>query len=100
MNNNDLLDKFGKIVDDYLRENEVKLLVTLPKDSMEATVQSNMQSSVFDLYILLYGLTAVIENLIINEGMLDGAKTEQMLDAILELVKHDILEDVKEKTQD
>ena len=99
MNNNDLLDKFGKIVDDYLRENEVKLLVTLPKDSMEATVQSNMQSSVFDLYILLYGLMAVIENLIINEGMLDGAKTEQMLDSILGLVKHDILEDVKEKTQ-
>lgn len=97
--NNDLIDKFGKIVDEYLKENEIKMVIEMPKDSMEAKVFSNMNSSVFDLYILLYGLTAVIENLIINEGILDGAKTEQMLDEIMKIVKHDILEDIKAKTE-
>lgn len=90
----DLIDEFGKVIDKVLEESDVKMMVRLPEGSMEATVLSPFTQEygpVLDFYILLHGLTAVVTDMM-NMGVIDPGKEEDMIDSILELVKMDILQ--------
>ncbi len=90
----DLIDEFGKVIDKVLEESDVKMMVRLPEGSMEATVLSPFTQEygpVLDFYILLHGLEAVVTDMM-NMGVIDPGKEEDMIDSILELVKMDILQ--------
>lgn len=90
----DLIEEFGKAIDNILEESDVRMVVRLPEGSMEATVMSPFTQEygpVLDFYILLHGLTAVVSDLM-SMGVVDPDKEEDMIDSILELVKADILQ--------
>lgn len=90
----DIIDQFGKIMDDVLEKSDVRMVVRLPEGSMEATVLSPFTQEygpVLDFYILLHGLTAVVTDMM-NMGVIDPDKEEDMIDSILDLVKMDILQ--------
>lgn len=92
----DIIDKFGEMIDNLLEENEVKMLITLPEGTLEPEIRSTFTEPggpAIDFYILLLALEKVVADLTSQEGPLDPEKKEQMLDAILELVKKDIMED-------
>ena len=36
------LDKFGEIMDDFLKKNEIRMLITLPEGSIEPVVEDNV----------------------------------------------------------
>lgn len=91
--NNDekLIDMFGEAIDKILEANEVKLLMTLPKGSMDAEIQSNLTDPTLEFYIMLHGLAAGIIN--INKvAPVDPDKKEEMIDGILEMVKKALME--------
>ena len=37
------IETFGKIIDQFLTENEVNMLITLPKGSLDAQIQENIK---------------------------------------------------------
>lgn len=48
------IETLGKIIDQFLTENEVNMLITLPKGSLDAQIQENIKlGSVARFYIFL-----------------------------------------------
>lgn len=92
----DWIDKFGEKIDRILFENEVAMLIRLPKNSMEPRISSHfdeLQSggkNVMEFYILLQALSRTVKDLI-AEQKIDEDKVETMVDAMLEMVKADII---------
>lgn len=96
-NEEDMLMKFGKIIDEQLKNNEVKMLITLPKGSMDAEVDSSYGDiDVMNLYILLYALKKVVKG-VIEQAHVDETKLDEMLEGMFDMVKKDILEDYKDE---
>lgn len=96
-NEEDMLMKFGKIIDEQLKNNEVKMLITLPKGSMDAEVDSSYGDiDVMNLYILLYALKKVDKG-VIEQADVDETKLDEMLEGMFDMVKKDILEDYKDE---
>lgn len=90
----DIFDKYGEMVDNLLEKNEVKMLIKLPEGTLEPEIRSTFTElcgPVIDFYILLRALEKVVTDLT-SQQYLDPEKKEQMLDAILEMVKQDIME--------
>lgn len=92
----DWIDKFGEKIDRILFENEVAMLIRLPKNSMEPKISSHfdeLQSggkNVMEFYILLQALSRTVKDLIAAQKI-DEDKVETMVDAMLEMVKADII---------
>lgn len=90
----DFIDEFGKVIDKLLEESDVRMMVRLPKGTIYAEVRSPFTDTLgpaIDFYILLHGLEAVVTDMM-NMGVIDPGKEEDMIDSILELVKMDILQ--------
>lgn len=88
------LDTFGEIMDEFLKENEIQMLITLPEGSETPEIESNTGlGPVVHFYILLKALTTVVKETVdamsINAG---SPEWEHTVDAILSLVKQDIMD--------
>lgn len=93
----DLIEEFGKAIDNILEESDVRMMVRLPEGSMDAEVVSpftDRLGPVMDFYILLHGLSKVVQDLVEQEPDLNPDR-EAMVDGILEMVKKDIMDKVK-----
>lgn len=57
------IDSFCEIMDKILKDNDIAMLIKMPKGTLEAEVKSNceMPGSIIDLYILLNALPSVFE---------------------------------------
>lgn len=87
------LDTFGLIMDDFIRENDVQLIVTLPAGQEVPEVRDNIGAGpVMTFYLLLNCLGPVFHDLLTVLGTKDVDK-EKLADALLELVKADLLRD-------
>lgn len=88
------IEKFGKMIDKMLTDMEVNMLITMPEGSLDAVIKSPFSGTAgptIDFYILLQALITVVRDLISEEGPVDPNKLEDMVDALLDLVKRDIL---------
>lgn len=88
------LDTFGEIVNEFLKENKIQMLITIPKGSITPEVRDNVGlGPVVHFYILLKALTTVVKEMVdamsINAG---SPEWEHTVDAILSLVKQDIMD--------
>ena len=88
------LDTFGEIVDEFLKENEIQMLITIPKGSITPEMRDNVVlGPVVRFYILLKALTTVaketVDAMSINAG---SPEREHTVDTILSLVKQDIMD--------
>lgn len=102
----DLIDIYGEVIDDFLKENEIQMLVSFPEGSMNPEITSSFSYSklskssnesipIMDLYILMHALKKVITNLYSMQDLMDASKKGEMLDAIFELVKSEIMNEEK-----
>lgn len=84
------LDQFGEVMDNLLRDNEIQMLITMPKGTQEATIVDNLGlGGVVQLYICLNGIEAAVKNC---AEFWKDADAEKIASAIAGLVEKDIQE--------
>lgn len=96
---NELIDKFGEVIDQFLLESDIRMIIRLPEGSMDPEIKSSFDDIGFDrnvmnLYILLHAIANVVANLI-KANFLDPERAEDMLDGIFDMAKNEILKEVK-----
>lgn len=87
------LDSFGDIVDKFLEENEVKMLLTMPKGTLYVQVEDNVNiGPTVQFYIMLNSITAICKELRTLLGI-DTASPEweHTVNVMLGMVKREIL---------
>ena len=92
------LDTFGEIVDKFLEENEVTMLLTMPKGTQAVRVKDNVNlGPTVQFYIMLNSITAICKELRTLIGI-DTASPEweHMVNVMLGMVKSDILAEDEE----
>ena len=100
----DFIDQFGEVVDKVIKEEHVKLIADFPEGTFEPKITSSFEAfaegkHVFELYLCLYVLKAIMKNLV-NGEIVDPEKTDDLIDSIIELVKHDLKEELSEAAGD
>ena len=90
------LEKFGEIMDDFLKDNHVQMLIDMPEGTLDPVVKDNVNAGpVVKLYFLLNAISAVCKDLKscidINEKE-NPEDWEKTVDAILNLVKAELME--------
>ena len=95
------LDTFGEIVDEFLKENEIQMLITIPEGSITPEMRSNVVlGPVVHFYILLEALTAVVkETMDVMSVDAGSPEWEHTVDTILSLVKQDIMDSKSEESK-
>lgn len=89
-----LIDIFAQAVDEMLVENEIRMIIKLPKGSMDPEIKSTFSQvgPVIEFYILLHALKKVVSDLM-SMDMIDPDKEEDMIDGMLQMVKDAIFEE-------
>lgn len=88
------IEALGKIIDQFLTENEVNMLITLPKGSLEAQIQENIKlGSVIRFYISLNCIKPIVDEFA-KEAEIDktSAEWEGIVDTYLAMIKKEIIE--------
>ena len=95
------LDKFGEIIDNFLKENRVQMLIEMPEGTLDPIVKDNIGAgSVMKFYFLLNAISAVGKEMKkeMDYGEPDDAGDwEEVVDAILKLVKAELVEDKQDE---
>ena len=94
------IDEFNKMIDERIREDDVKLLIELPEGSMEPIIKSIYGIPVIDLYIMIHALKKVITDLFKQGELLDPDKKGDFLDGIMDMIKGEILEEEADDGRD
>lgn len=85
------IEKFEEIMDDFLKENEIHMLITLPEGTEETKISDNTgMGCVVQFYILLAAIPAVFEEMFEVMEM-DESKKESLIDGMLKLVKGELM---------
>ena len=88
------LDKFGEIMDDFLKKNEIRMLVTLPAGSIEPVVEDNVGlGSTVHFYILLNSIATVCQQMQKDMGIdKSSAGWANVVHELLKMVEAELLE--------
>lgn len=88
------LDSFGEIIDRILEESEFQMLLTMPKGTQEVQIKDNMGlGSAVQFFAMLKGIETIIKTMQTELGLDTAAPGwEQTVDALLAMVKADILD--------
>lgn len=87
------LDTFGEIIEKFLEENEVTMLLTMPKGTQAVQVKDNVNlGPTVQFYIMLNSITTICKELRTLIGI-DTASPEweHTVNVMLGMVKSDIL---------
>lgn len=91
----DVLDKFGAIMDEFIKENEIIMQVKMPEGSIEPEIRDNVGlGPVTWLYIVLNTLPKIFDQLTKDVGDLD---VDKFLDSVWEMLKAEVMEKRGEK---
>lgn len=87
------IDEFGAKVDELLTEKEIHLNITFQKGSLDPEFESNYQASpILNLYLLIRAMKKGLEDLL-EFGNVDNERKENVIDALLEMIKNDIFDE-------
>lgn len=87
------LDSFWEIMYQFLRDNEVCMLLTLPEGTLDVQVQDNVNfGSVVRFYILLKAIKPICDAVLQDMGI-DRKSTEweEVADTLLGMIKGEIM---------
>lgn len=87
------LDSFGEIMDQFLKDNEIQMLLTMEKGTLDVSVEDNvLMGSVVRFYILLNAINTICDSMRKDMGI-DGKSPEwaEAVDVLLQLVKEEML---------
>lgn len=90
------LDSFGEIMDSFLKENVIHMMLTLPAGSLDVQVRDNTgMGSVVQFYILLNAIKPICGEMQKTLGIdPKSSEWQQTVDSLLDLVKVEIAKDV------
>ena len=86
------LDTFGEIMDKFIKDNEIKILITLPQGSIDAVVDDNVGAgSVLQFYIVLNALPTICKQL--KDDMdIDDDGWRSVAETLSEIIKKEMLD--------
>lgn len=89
------IDSFGEIMDKFIEDNHIQMIIDIPEGTNEVEVKDNTGlGPVIQFYIMLQTMCPIYKAM--HDMILDHDKHEDFIDSILELVKRDLMEAVKE----
>ena len=92
------LDKFGEIIDNFLKENRVQMLIEIPEGTLKPIVKDNIGAgAVMKLYFLLKAISAVGKELKKEMEYDNTGDWEYVVDEILKLVKAELVEEKQDE---
>lgn len=88
------LDSFEEIIDRILEKHKFVMLLTMPEGTQEVQIKDNMGlGSTVQFYAMLKGIETIIKTMQTEVGLDTAAPGwEQTVDALLAIVKADILD--------
>lgn len=87
----DLIEDFGKKMDEFLTEANVWLKIKMPSGTQEVEIESNLGDvATVDFYILLKAMEKTMRLL---DASVNPDKKEAMIDGMIELVKADLMDE-------
>lgn len=87
------LDKFGELMDDFLKKEEVCMLVKLPEGTLEAEVEDNIGAgSVMQFYFLLQDFESIGKQMRSDMEIKEKNDWESVVDGLLKILREDLLE--------
>lgn len=100
MNDTELLNKFGGIIDEYIKDTESAMLLKIPKGTVRPTIECTLSGGpVINLYILTHAYAEAIRSLVtiapVNED-----KLPDMLDGIFDMIKGEVLAELAEDEEE
>lgn len=88
------LDKFGEIIDNFLKDNDIAMWITVSEGTLDPVIKDNTgMGPVIKFYILLIALKAIGKQLRSDMGIALQGEWEGAIDGILKLVKKDLMEE-------
>lgn len=88
------LDKFGEIIDNFLKDNNIAMWITVPEGTLDPVIKDNTGlGPVIKFYILLVALKEIGKQLRSDMGIALQEEWEGAIDGILKLVKNDLMEE-------
>lgn len=87
------LDSFGEIMDQFLKDNEICMLLTLPEGTLDVQVQDNVHfGSVVRFYILLNAIKPICDAVLKDMGIYrKSAEWKKVVDTLLGMIKDEIM---------
>lgn len=87
------LDSFGEIIDRFLMDNKVQMLLTLPKGTLDVQVQDNTGlGSTVQFYILLNAIEPICDAMLKDMGIeRKSAEWQKVVDTLLGMIKDEIM---------
>lgn len=88
------LDSFGEIIDKFLKENEIQMLLTLPAGTQDVQVEDNTGlGSTVQFYILLKAFKPIASDMQKTVGIDPKShEWEQVVDTFLSMIKKELLD--------
>ena len=88
------LDKFGEIIDNFLKDNNVSMLINVPEGTLDPIIKDNTgMGSVIKFYILLIALKSIGKQLRSDMDIISQEEWEGAIVGILDLVRRDLVEE-------
>ena len=88
------LDKFGEAIDNYLKDNNIAMLIEVPEGTLDPVVKDNTgMGSVIKFYILILALKTICKEVRSDMSIASQEEWEGAIDGILKLVKKDLMEE-------
>lgn len=88
------LDKFGEIIDNFLKDNNVAMMIDVPEGTLDPVIKDNTgMGSVIKFYILLIALKSIGKQLRSDMDIVSQEEWERAIAGILDLVRRDLVED-------
>ena len=91
------IEKFGKIVDDFLNDNHIQMIIEMKEGTRKAIIEDNTDmGSVIQFYILMHGMAQCMDRMMDDMEIEKEGKPE-MIDGILEILKNELLSEEGEE---
>lgn len=88
------IEAFGEIIEQYLTENEVNMLITLPKGSLDVQIRENIElGGVIRFYIFIRCIKPMIDEVAKEVGANKKSKEwAGVVNGLLAMIKEEMLE--------
>ena len=82
------IERFGEIMDKFLKDSKVAMLVKMPEGTLDVEIEDNTGlGPTIQLYILFQALSKA---LIDTCNQMGGLKTDEFIDSMMEVVKDEV----------
>lgn len=90
------IESFGEIVNSFLKENHIQMLIDMPEGNVEPKIRDNTRlGAVVQFYILIQAIGPIYKSL--YDAILDHDKSEDFIDAMLSMVKEELMAATEEE---